>query len=233
MANEENKIVLGEKTCTHKGCMRRIVVGYELCPQHLSYNKQCPICLEENKNMFTLSCMHAICRGCMDGFVEFLCPLCKSQILNLPGNLVTKIKENAAKYAQEKIQEEHRELLNQETLRVPPFIEVLTAIAFLRQSGIPNRFIPHLTNINIPSNTNYQPGQLCNDFIVSFLSALQTKLGKDDDLEPQMEEESDSVDPFNESNKELDDDEGHILCDGVNIRFLNRDLQTMNIHGID
>ena len=48
---------------------------------------ECPICLEEEKNIVRFACKHMICKGCFTKYVaaldgrDFDCPICRSPVV--------------------------------------------------------------------------------------------------------------------------------------------------------
>lgn len=78
-------------------------------PKH---NSPCPICLDEEEDMFVLNCSHAIHLECASGMIKKECPICREEMKNLPQELNRKLETNAKEYKDEVIREEQEEIRN-------------------------------------------------------------------------------------------------------------------------
>lgn len=138
------------------------------CKKHLTsnmeYNKECPICLEENgDDWWILSCYHKSHIKCLKGLIKPECPICRKNV-QLSSEILNEINKNSEKYENEKLEDERREILNmldQEftTRRPPPQVEIIVALRYLYELGIPPFLIPETIKIHIdPSMALPAPG---------------------------------------------------------------------------
>lgn len=85
--------------CDYGNCKKRPLKGFITCKEHtIKYgdfkNTECPVCLEEDKGMYPLVCMHSIHLECAKGLTKRECPLCRSEITNFPPRVLKAIKQN-------------------------------------------------------------------------------------------------------------------------------------------
>jgi len=110
-------------------------------------NTECPICLECN-NLFILNCDHAVHIRCIENSNKMECPMCRAEIHNLPSAIKRKINKNIQVYKQE-IEQENMEALvaalrEEQGNDYHPANELVFAIHFLINAGIPCRYIPDM-----------------------------------------------------------------------------------------
>ena len=142
-------------------------------------NKTCPICLSDftpdEKNVLSLSCLHAFHNECLAGITKKECPMCRTEITNLPSDLDRKIDGNVTAYREERDAEEQRQILEQlmGAIRPMPNIEVLLALKYLESLAIPQQFIPQHVRISInPQAPLPEPGVIYNAIIAKTVEVL-------------------------------------------------------------
>lgn len=170
-------------TCNHVNesglrCFRQCV-NSSFCKKHtreIEYNTKCPICLEEEGEWFLLSCYHKVHIECLKGMVKAICPTCRAET-NFPPNIKDSIENNAKKYEEEKIEEERREILSmldQEfDRRPPPQMEIVVALRYLYELGIPPFLIPETITIHIdPTSALPTPGFIFQNTVREILNHI-------------------------------------------------------------
>ena len=135
------------------------------------YNEECPICFSSTGQMHLTPCMHQIHIDCAKGMNNLECPLCMTPVSNYPRNVTEQIKSNGVGY-QNKLDREdfenfiaHQNEADREvpTIHIsPPLrIEIMSAIHFLKENGIPTEYIPTSVEISIfQDNLTFPQGTL-------------------------------------------------------------------------
>lgn len=129
--------------------------GGVYCKKHrntVSLNDECPVCCEKGP-MYPLSCPHKMHLDCMRGMVEDTCPICRSKILNLPIFIREQIRKNRKQHQHEREEEDMREAqsyYDQQAAKISPQVQILLALAYLRDLGIPYERIPNVELILDP-----------------------------------------------------------------------------------
>lgn len=224
------------KTClgitkSGKRCAKSVKSELKYCWKHKTqelnssmdvarFNEECPICFAtESKGMLILSCLHRIHSECAEGLTDTQCPMCRKEVINWPKSLLAKIKENAEDRKQELIDEDTQHIREQERLiremtiphmtlllQPPPRIEIISALLYLREQGIPMSYIPQNVRITrTRGHPNFQPGVLFTAIIGQVIERMQrdifagpflveredyTKEGSEDDTEDPFEDEN-------------------------------------------
>jgi len=185
-----------------------------------SFNKKCPICLEKDNPecpMFALSCFHKIHLKCCDKLNSLDCPLCRAVVTNWPEDIQSNILSNIKKLEEENVQEEHENLVREYTdfvsmisnLSLRPTIqaEAILAMDYLRDSNIPQRYIPNNIEITINSgNPLPESGILFNILVMCVLNRIQQDVDLEDDFsEDENLLTSDEENPFLSENENLEE----------------------------
>jgi len=175
----EGKTKLGN--CCKKNCSE----GSNYCELHKNqssldsnattsasyYNEECPICFSSTGQMHLTPCMHQIHIDCAKGMNNLECPLCMAPVNNYPRNIAEQIKSNGTEYQNKLDREDFENFITQQneadrevpTIHVsPPIrIEIMSAIHFLKENGIPVEYIPTSVEISIfQDNPTFPQGTL-------------------------------------------------------------------------
>lgn len=221
-------------------CLRKPLPGNTKCSTHAKLsdapraeiNKECAICLlEEEEDMYLLSCHHRFHIECLKGMNKLECPLCRSEIINLPTNVAAKIRENGRQYAQEQSEERdqlarmiQREINGEALSRIPPQMEALLGLRYLYQLGIPAHRIPTTTDIELdPESPLPAPGSIFQVMVSRIISEIQQQAAS-------HPEEEDVSDPENEdfSDYTSDSDEDEIFrLEGHNPDRIRHTIRTV------
>jgi len=87
-------------------------VQKKISTKEIVYNSECPICLEEDENLFiTKPCDHRIHLECVKGMMNSLCPMCRVKITNFPKRIADTLKNNEEKKRREDVEAEHTRIL--------------------------------------------------------------------------------------------------------------------------
>lgn len=193
-------------------CFRPKLENSEFCQVHtkVELNDPCPICLEKDGNMYPLSCLHRIHLECMEGFTKLQCPICRAKLLNIPDELRKKIEKNGEVYKEEVCEEERRELLeylereNSITQRLPPNVELLLALKYVAELGVPVCLIPSDVTIEIDVDSPLpEPGSIFQNAVKKILELIQNhviEINEDDECDSCYEltlSEEESLEDFN------------------------------------
>lgn len=193
-----------------------------------AFNTECPVCFGEEGDMIILSCFHRFHEECLRGHTDLKCPQCRQHVVNWPPSLKKKIEENSKQFTSELDEEDRQNLIEQQVnqntnflsqmaifLQPPPQVEVATALNFLRDKGIPMRYLPRKIKIAIRrGQPRPQPGVLYHAVIGQILEQVQEDIYNSNiESTPSNEEESyensssddDEEDPFFEENMILED----------------------------
>jgi hypothetical protein len=189
-----------------------------------AFNTECPICFSEENYMLILSCLHKFHRDCLDGHTSLDCPTCRQPVVNWPPDLKKKILTNSSKLQSELESEDRRRLIDMQNsesefmsrmslfLQPPPQVEISAAMQYLREQGIPLRYIPESICVGVTKNhPRPAPGVLFSAVISQVMQKVEDDLACGD-LEVE-EIELDEENPFT--------DEDEVLMELTrNVRFI-------------
>lgn len=153
------------------------------------FNKDCPVCLESTGEMLILSCLHRIHESCAEGLTDLSCPMCRKEVINWPSRIKAKIEANSRDREQELVEEDTAALLEQQAharammsqmtmfLQPPPQIEIMSALQYLADQGIPMHYIPQRVRIARQRNQpRVQPGVLFTTIVGQVMEKVQEDL---------------------------------------------------------
>lgn len=176
------------------------------------FNKKCPICLEKTEEMFTLDCLHKIHLDCCLNLNSFQCPLCRHQINNFPETIKEAIEKNIIKYKEDLEREDRDNILrtinenyssiisNLPTISTPQ-LEIVYALSYLVDNGIPLRYIPEVVSVTLYSNQpKPQPGFFFGVVVDAIIKKITEGIFEENEEDEENEEEDDEEDPFLEEN---------------------------------
>ena len=188
-----------------------------------SFNTECPICFSENGKMIMLSCFHRFHEECLGGHTNLNCPQCRQHVVNWPPLLKEKIEKNSKKFQSELDEEERQNILENELqenrrflsrvamiLQPPPQVEVETALQYLRDNGIPMRYLPRKIKIVVRrGQPRMDPGILFNAIISQVMEHIHEDI-KNNIANASEEDDgcfifSEDEDPFLEENEDFED----------------------------
>lgn len=179
------------------------------------YNEECPICFSSTGQMHLTPCMHQIHADCAKGMTNLECPLCMTLVSNYPLSVAEQIKSNGTEY-QNKLDREdfenfiaHQNEADREVPVVhisPPLrVEIMSAIHFLRENGIPTEYIPTSVEISIfRDNPTFPQGTLFYAIVGHSIEKVSKDMeglfdpSRSDDSED--EDNSDEENPFSGEN---------------------------------
>lgn len=202
-----------------------------------AFNVECPVCFGEEGNMIILSCLHRFHEDCLECHTDLNCPRCRQRVVNWPPILKNKIEENSKQFTSELDEEDRQNLIEQQIndnrnflsqltmfLQPPPQIEVATALNFLRDRGIPTRYLPRKIKISVRrGQPRPQPGVIYHAVIGQVQENIQEDIHRgiigvvisnedsssefydEGDSDDESSSESDEEDPFFEENMILED----------------------------
>ena len=231
-----------KETCkgvTKKGerCQKKPSNGKKFCHFHapdelvLEMTEICPICLENDENMFELSCSHKVHLECVKNVPDVFCVICRQEMTNLPARILEKIKQNEKTYKEE-LEEEDRRVAEMSSfqlqnlfslyIRPPPHIEVKYALLYLKSRGIPFRYVPSKIKIVFPEG---HPRPSSGVFFSAVVGHTLRKMKEDiSSYESGDSSESEDSCEFGEFS-ELDPFQGELEVPRVFIDFLTIDPQ--------
>jgi len=173
-------------------CFRRAEENSDFCSYHNArienaentaqyLNDDCPICLETKGEMYPLPCFHRAHLECLSGMTKLECPFCRAKLSNLPLAVRTKIEKNGEDY-KEQVHEEERqeilELLEREgriTERIPPHVELMLAMKYVFELGIPLQMIPPSVIIELDTDSPLpDPGSIFQNAVKKILHLIET-----------------------------------------------------------
>lgn len=170
-------------------------------------NEKCPICLEDyDEDLYVLVCTHRVHLECISHITNFECPLCRVPPINLPANIRRKIEENGKKYREEQIDEERAQILEMiereqdynNSVRLPPQIELILALKYVFELGIPVSLIPTDITLEIdPHSPLPAPGSIFQNGVRKIIETIQNRNElnvSEDDLELECEFEGEEND---------------------------------------
>ncbi len=181
------------------------------------FNDGCPICLNKERDMLILSCFHRIHSKCAEGLKDLLCPICRIEVNNWPPTIFKKIEKNTAERKQELIDEETEALRALSRSMMPSSImflqqlqdvEIVNALQYLYQEGIPYYYIPQQIHITQQRNhPQVEPGVLFTTIVGQVIKKVQEDLSKDslraEKRHPKEDDNSEGVSPSELENNDL------------------------------
>ena len=180
------------------------------------FNIECPICFDEDGDMIILSCLHRFHEICLEGHTNLDCPKCRQHVINWSPSLKEKIIKNSKEFTLELNEADRRNIIQNENeflstmsmfLQPPPQLEVASALNFLRDNGIPMRYLPRRIRIVLKKgHPRPQPGVLFNGIISQILDQIQYNLQHEKEEENgTLSEDENEEDPFSYENEELEE----------------------------
>lgn len=188
---------------TGRRCLRRVSTVGERCRRHRLQNNQdqhsvshdvgaeewCPICLfgdTPNYDWLDLECQHRVHLQCIKGMNKLECPICRAPIEDgvLPGDVEVEIEKNADAYRQERDEEERRAIMQMiareratSMARPPPQLEVITALRYIYDLGVPTSQIPTEIEIHIdPESPLPPPGVMFETTVRELVQSIRRNL---------------------------------------------------------
>lgn len=195
-----------------------------------TFNNVCAICIEEGETeesgkLYPLVCTHRFHTNCLMGLTKAECPMCRQAAINLPASIKSQIDENAKKYRQETEEQEERELAEMlenegmmfQPVRLPPQMEVILALKYLVQLGIPVSMIPMDTVLELdPQSPLPDPGSIFQNTVKRLIETIQERTSisaVEEDGTPISEDEEEII---------LDDDEDPFEFEGQDLQIVHR-----------
>ena len=176
---------------------------------------------EEEKDMHLLSCHHRCHLECLKGMIKVECPLCRSPIINLPPGVADGILAKGREFVRETEEERSREFMRElreemsmtdEQTRIPPQLEILMALRYLCELGIPPSRIPSRVNLEIdPESPLPTSGSIFQTTINRIIDIIQRQVD-----EPPKEEDSSGSDAEISEDESDDDEENPFRMEGQN-----------------
>ncbi len=225
---------------TNQKCLRPKTKNSVLCKYHSLANKfksivppasdECPICLDSIINdELILSCSHKAHKKCISEMIKLECPLCRAPIDVLDSNTKEKIEKKGAEYL-----EEVREAQNQEffqnlereralenlPLRLPPQAEIMLALKYVVQLGIPVSLIPTdiLLELNLGSPLPAQ-GSIFQNTVRYLMDVIrQNAEGREASGSPLILGDDGAVEESDDDSSSTDDFE----IEGNNLQIIHR-----------
>lgn len=189
-----------------------------------AFNTECPICFLDDGHMLILSCLHKFHRKCLEGHTSLECPTCRQSVVNWPPELKRKLQENQSKLQSDLEISDRRRLIDMQNsqseflssmslfLQPPPQIEISAAMQYLREQGIPLRYIPESICVGITKNhPRPSPGVLYSAVISQVMQKVEDDLASG-------ELEVEEVD-FDQDNPFVNEDEA-LMELTRNVRFV-------------
>jgi hypothetical protein len=171
-------------------CFRRREENSDFCNFHIDastrpttqyLNDECPVCMEETGEMYPLPCFHRAHLKCLSGMTKLECPYCRAYMSNLPIAIRKNIEKNGEEYKEEVHEAERQEileLLERErtiTERLPPQVELMLAMKYVFELGIPLHMIPSSVVIEIDAESPLpDPGSIFQNAVKRILTLIQT-----------------------------------------------------------
>ena len=210
-----------EKLCKYHFCLSKCEN-----PQENGYNDSCPICLEQEtpeEKLHIFSCSHKAHLNCLEGMTKLECPICRAPIDNLPTKITKKITENGEKYEDEIEQENERaflEMIREEgsfaSMRIPPHMELVLALKYVFQLGIPISLIPIETVIELdPDSPLPSPGSIFQNAVKRILESISQRVNT-------VEEDDSSNEYSTETEEEPTDEENPFHMEGDDLQIVHR-----------
>ncbi|MDB4769362.1 RING finger protein [bacterium] len=154
-------------------CKRYPVKGTKYCPSHtkIFLNTECPICLcafiegENDEDLLPLECGHILHKDdCILKLSSFKCPICRAKIKNkrevLGEQICSKISKNVSefrKFIKKENASRNREISEVVQIQDRRREEIESAIDFLKQNGVPRKYIPRSIAIEVADHPFHVP----------------------------------------------------------------------------
>lgn len=180
------------------------------------FNTECPVCFSddtESSPMHMMPCMHRLHLECAIHLTSFECPLCRVKINNFPKNIHDSIVKNERERRDEIELDDRRALQNalQNTISPPQAVpsepplqlEVIAALQYLRDQGIPLRYIPVNIVVKVPRNSPRPPEGVIFSVI---LNHILCQISKDISSEISTDVSSDISDILEDDFDDLGED---------------------------
>ena len=186
---------------------------------------------EETGNLYPLVCTHRFHINCLSGMTKAECPLCREAAINLPKSVKDKIDENSRKYREETEQQEEadfRRMIEEEghggmllqPVRLPPHVELILALKYVFQLGIPISLIPIETVLEIdPQSPLPDPGSIFQNTVKHLMTAIQHRSALS------TEEDDETLgDEYNSDEELILDEEGEdpFVFEGEDLQIVHR-----------
>lgn len=168
-------------------CFRPANENSDFCEVHRQRNEtkylndDCPICLDSENEMYPLPCFHKAHLDCLAGMTKLECPFCRAKILNLPIDVRKQIEKNGAEYKEQVHEEERQEVLEmlerEHSIieRLPPQAELILAMKYVFELGVPLQLIPESVVIEIDAESPLpEPGSIFQNAVRKILNLIQT-----------------------------------------------------------
>ena len=211
-----------------------------------SINDICPICQEDDKSLrpgstteeghevkwYPLSCTHRIHVHCLKGMNKLQCPICRGKLINLPDNIRLIIEENTKRVKAENVEEEHREIMEMihngaATDRPPPQMELIMAMRYIYELGVPPHLIPGSITLEIdPENPLPYLGYIFQNAVAHILEHIQNtyicqccgaEVEEIDDFDDGSLDLADGSDP----EEEIEDEDNPFALEGEDLRVVH------------
>ena len=194
------------------------------------FNKECPACFSDEGELYMMSCMHRMHSECAKHLISTECPLCRETVSNFHDNVIQSIAENEKIFQRDLEIEDREMLLNRErqidtilggllSAQTPSQIEVISAMQFLRNEGIPLSYIPTNIHISVPRDLpRLSPGTLFYAIVGHVMEKINQDLQFGNAEEPE---------PFDHE-EDNDDEENPFEWEDENLSILSRSVQVRN-----
>lgn len=201
-----------------------------------NFNETCPICLDDDGDgkLYPLPCSHRGHLDCFSGMTKLECPLCKAHINNFPKSVKDQIIANGAKYEEEQAVEyeayiremnererEQLQTLENMPVRLPPQMELILALKYVFQLGIPVSLIPIETILELdPSSPLPDPGSIFQNAVRHILSTIQQRTG----VSPEEDDGEDAEGGLDDPEELIldEDDVSPFQLEGENLQIVHR-----------
>lgn len=182
------------------------------------FNSQCPVCLEEDGDLFVMTCAHQAHLDCLKGMIKNECPICRKKILNLNADTKRSIEENASKYREEQIEQDRQTAIENSRVhaQVSPQLIIFMALKYMDQLGFPTHLLPQEIRLTLDPSSPLPPAAFLFEQTVSeILKYIQSQYNNDSALEGELEDFDDLDFEYEDSLFDSEDDEN---CDTPNHR---------------
>jgi hypothetical protein len=161
-----------------------------------------------DKGVHITGCSHKLHIECAKGLKSKLCPLCRVVVINYPTEIDNIITENERNNRIKTEEEDRVNLINNENISLPfenfalirigQRIEVMCAMIFLRENGVPIRYIPTEINVGIPRDSPVPPeGVIFNTIVNYIIRNINDDISKETEFTPEDKNKNyDKKDPF-------------------------------------
>lgn len=146
-------------------------------------NEPCPICLEDlvsDHSLIRLGCSHTFHRECISGLQAKVCPMCRTEITDLPPDLDSTLNSNVDRRRKfEEIDQRagiSASMIESGQMRIPSWLQYQAAILTLKKDfQVSDEHLPHLTREQVEERFGKtQPfTEAADTIIVETLKTLQ------------------------------------------------------------